>query len=74
MLIWPLQITFFSLQQQTMSVIMVLFIAAFFYYTVTGGWGIIEVRQWNMNVTEGGAHHESQGLKKERGEGEIKTD
>lgn len=74
MLIWPLQMTFFTSQRQTTSVILVSFIAAFFYYTVTGGRGIIEVRQWNVNVTEGGAHHESQGLKKERGEGEIKAD
>lgn len=63
MLIWPFQIawTFFTLQWQTMSVISVLFIAVFFYYTVTGGWGITEVRQSYTNVTGGtGTNHESQ--------------
>lgn len=56
-----------------MSVISVLFIVGFFFNcTVTVGRGIIEVRQSYMDVTEGEAHHESQGLKKERGEGEKK--
>lgn len=44
----PNSVVILTLPLQTMSVISVLFIAlffSFFYYTVTGGWGIIEVRE-----------------------------
>lgn len=76
MLIWPLQITwtFLHIAAADNDCHLRVIYCWLFYYTVTGGRGIIEVRRSYMNVIEGGAHHESQGLKNERGEMEIKAD
>lgn len=76
---WAFKInaTFLALQQQTMRVIWVIYCGSF-YYTVTGGRGIIEVRELQMNV--GRKLRKPQALKrglrtevKNKREREIKT-